>query len=422
MPFYKFKDNDIYVNTVKTHPQLDFLIYKGTASYNNTPTFQGRFANPIIAPAGDLSLYELNVDRVSASTGRIIGVSGVNDNGLIYSWMVKSGDGLAYRTTTPATYDAKSLGSVLIGAYPLTASLTQTYYAATTPRVVSGTFTFNAAGASEINSCGSVTRIRALKNTIDYYRYLSPHYKYAGTSSGEYPTRSFNDIDLGLISIPSIFYGEQIQKGTVDLQFYFTGNLAARAVDRFQNGELIQTEPYGSPGSGTVVGLVLYTEGIIILTGSRALNGQTDSYLGAASQNPRWIYFGGETVKRTTGSVKSTFRMSMSGTNRIPTLTMFATAPKAQLNHSNNPSYKTYTTTNQYLRSRSSYVENPEITIKNIVSSAYADPTASFERTTYISKIGLYDENHNLIAIAKPATPVKKTAERDLTFKLKLDL
>ena len=33
----------------------------------------------------------------------------------------------------------------------------------------------------------------------------------------------------------------------------------------------------------------------------------------------------------------------------------------------------------------------------------------------------LYDENKNLIAIAKTATPVKKTEERDLTFKLKLD-
>ena len=60
--------------------------------------------------------------------------------------------------------------------------------------------------------------------------------------------------------------------------------------------------------------------------------------------------------------------------------------------------------------------------IKNIVSSSYSDPPASFEKTTYVSKIGIYDENQNLIAIAKPATPVKKTAARDFTFKLKLDI
>ena len=60
--------------------------------------------------------------------------------------------------------------------------------------------------------------------------------------------------------------------------------------------------------------------------------------------------------------------------------------------------------------------------IKNVVSSSYADPTGSFEKTTYISKVGLYDGNKNLIAIAKVATPVRKTVERDFTFKIKLDL
>ena len=33
-----------------------------------------------------------------------------------------------------------------------------------------------------------------------------------------------------------------------------------------------------------------------------------------------------------------------------------------------------------------------------------------------------YDDNQNLIAIAKMATPIKKTAERDFTFKIKLDI
>jgi len=36
--------------------------------------------------------------------------------------------------------------------------------------------------------------------------------------------------------------------------------------------------------------------------------------------------------------------------------------------------------------------------------------------------VGIYDENKNLIGIAKVATPVRKTVERDFTFKIKLDL
>ena len=60
--------------------------------------------------------------------------------------------------------------------------------------------------------------------------------------------------------------------------------------------------------------------------------------------------------------------------------------------------------------------------IKNTVSSSYNDPTGSFVKTTYVSKIAIYDRNKNLIAIAKPATPIRKTPTRDFTFKLKLDI
>ena len=44
------------------------------------------------------------------------------------------------------------------------------------------------------------------------------------------------------------------------------------------------------------------------------------------------------------------------------------------------------------------------------------------DEQTFISKIGIYDEERNLIAVANLATPVKKTEDRALTFKLKLDI
>ena len=68
------------------------------------------------------------------------------------------------------------------------------------------------------------------------------------------------------------------------------------------------------------------------------------------------------------------------------------------------------------------YIQSEVMPIKNVVSSAYADPTGSFEKTTYISKVGIYDKNKNLIGLAKVATPVRKTVERDFTFKIKLDI
>jgi hypothetical protein len=56
------------------------------------------------------------------------------------------------------------------------------------------------------------------------------------------------------------------------------------------------------------------------------------------------------------------------------------------------------------------------------VSSSYNDPESYLEKTTFITKINIYDDSKNLIGVAKVAKPVKKTQDRDLTFKIKLDL
>ena len=68
------------------------------------------------------------------------------------------------------------------------------------------------------------------------------------------------------------------------------------------------------------------------------------------------------------------------------------------------------------------FIINGDIQIKNIVSGNYTDISASFQKETYISEIALYDDDRRIIGFAKLATPIKKTEERDLTFKLKLDI
>ena len=100
-----------------------------------------------------------------------------------------------------------------------------------------------------------------------------------------------------------------------------------------------------------------------------------------------------------------------------------AHAPIAEFNHSNNLTYLKYNQTAAMTPETGTYqyIEN-DLIIKNVVSSSYADPTGSFEKTTYISKVGIYDENKNLIGMASLATPVKKTQDREYTFKLKLDI
>ena len=169
---------------------------------------------------------------------------------------------------------------------------------------------------------------------------------------------------VNLISIPSIFYGSSIKKGTIDLKFYVTGNLIAQAKDEKQNGVLVQTGPYGSVGSGSAVGLALYNEGFLILTASsNILSSNIDSYEGSAT-TPKWVHFA------STGSSvpSSSFRMTMEGTNYIPALTMMAHAPKAELNYSNNPTYLSYSDTSTKKTNTGSiiFAQSEEINIKNM--------------------------------------------------------
>ena len=313
-------------------------------------------------------------------------------------------------------------GEIIYSSYPLSASVTPTYYSSTAPRSTAATFSKTSGTGIAVSAQAAVTRILALKNTINYYNYINPHFAYSNSD------RDFDSIDLGLLSIPSIFYGSSIKKGTIDLKFYYAGALLGRAQDTAKNGVLYETT---GARAGSPIGIALYNEGMIILTGAYAMDNDAsakEDYKGDNTTDfPRWVYFGqpvtgAEGADLSDSITKTSYTAEMSGTTTVQTVTMFATLPKGQLNHSNNPSYVQFSARNHVKTGSTAYLQDRKRVIKNIVSSSYNDPTGSFEKTTYISKIGIYDENENLIAIAKPATPVKKTAGRDFTFKLKIDI
>ena len=411
MPFHKFNRNDLFNNTLVTYPSVKVVFYSGSSYYNNHTNVSGAFANPVrLTDAGKVSLYELNVDRVSASTGRYIGPRSpspdqeVINNGLIYSYVIKNGSRIDFRTSTAASFNNSNYGDILLGRpYPYTSSVTKELYQTSTPR----------SGSSYVSN------LLALKNTINHYRYINPVFQYSSS------VRNFNNVEVGLVSIPTSFYGSSIKKGSIDLKYYITGTLIARAQDKNHDGVLYATH---GVGSGSAVGFALYNEGFLVLTASSNLSDSaTDCYTGSAvlpedpGNPPKWTYFA-QSVSGAVTAPSSSFIMNLSGTTQINTITMTATAPKGKVNQSNNPTFVQYSAGNFAATGSKSYMENERRVIKNIVSSSYPDPTASFEKTTYISKIGIYDNERNLIGIAKLATPIRKTAARDMTFKIKLDI
>jgi hypothetical protein len=212
------------------------------------------------------------------------------------------------------------------------------------------------------------------------------------------------------------------------LKYFITGTLVGEASDINRNGELIHTSGTdGAVSVGSVVGVVLYNEGFIMLTSSTGLAGHQEIYdpldadeAPALAESASWSAYGA--TGSSTGAPSSSWSMDFKGVNYVDTLTMFAHARKNKVNFSNNPTFLTVSLGQSHATGTTHYTEDPEVEIKNIVSSSYSNHSASFKPITYISKVAIYDEDKNLIAIASLAKPVKKTEDRSYTFKLKLDM
>ena len=394
MAYKKFKSNDLFYNTLEMNPEYNFIIYDSRIYLNSRGAISGAFvSNAGDIPTGHVSLYELNVDRASDEK--------------IYPLISKQGSLSSFKTTSTTEFREFVYGDEITGSYPLSASIVREFFASTV-----------------ISRTGSNNHLNSLYNTLNYYQPLSKHYTFSG-SLGDKGTQ-----DVNLISIPSIIFGSKIDKGTVDLKFFVSGNLIGQLQDERKNGELVQIGPEGSTGSGSVAGVVLYKEGFVLLTGSWDL--ATGPYAGFAGEKytgspvlkPKWIYFGAGANDGLAISnvVTSSFGFKFKGTTETQTITMLAHAQKGEYNHSNNPTYKTYGQGQQPMTASNAYVEPNDLTIKNVVSSSYSDPYADFKKTTYISSVAIYDENKNLIGIAKLATPVKKTEDLEYTIKMKLDI
>lgn len=406
MSLKEFRESDVLLNTMRTHPRSEFFVYDGAIYYNNKPTQSGSFADNVLnVPSGHISLYEINIDK------------GVG-NDLIYPFITKQSSNAVFRTVSATSYSSDFVyGDVMSGSYPMSASITREYMAIAGQR---NTAIDPDTGAS-FDTDPVYPHFFALKNRLDFYGSRSQHYR-VSSSYGDKSQQAVN-----LISIPSIFYGGRIEPGTVSLKWYFTGSLAAELQDTKQNGELIEVS--GS-NVGLVGGVILYDEGFIVLTGSWNINSESIPLIAGSGTgvNPKWIYYGagandGVSVATTgAGNASASFGLDFQGTSEIQVMTMFAHARKGEVNFSNNPTYYNY---NQSLIEKSSsqiYEENSNRTIKNTVSSSFSDYESSFQRQVYISKIGIYDENKNLIGVTTLSNPILKKENEDLTFKMKLDI
>ena len=397
---FKFEENDIISNTVVANPRFRFSFYNGVA-YVNEQDDNGVYGTGSIY-VNDLNVLNPAIHKIFTNLDPLY--ANTQDNyPITSSALIPFEIKRDFIKKTGSTYD---------------------------PVYTTGF------GSPAISS---IAKFISLKNSMKVKEIQSPVFKF-----NDYITETSNPPlivpktaallqDLTIFSLDDIFCGSLINPGSIDLKFYKDGELLARARDTRKNGELIE-QTNSTIGTGSVVGFALYEEGIIVLTDTASLGGgqeyfqqPTASAGSAVLDDPKWIHFGsyidveGGVATAITGS---SYIIDLEGTKPKQTITMMAYAPKNKLNWSNNPTFLDASTKNNYINNTSSfyYEESQNVLVKNVVSSSFSAHSASFVPTTYIRTIGIYDEDKNLIAVAKVANPVKKTTEQDYTFKLKLDL
>ena len=94
MAFKKFNQNDIFYSVIESHPSVDLAVYNATIYKQKETQQSGAFVASVPnAPPGNVSLYELNVDRTKAGTG------------LIYPFITKNGTLSNFQTVSTQEFN-----------------------------------------------------------------------------------------------------------------------------------------------------------------------------------------------------------------------------------------------------------------------------------------------------------------------------
>ena len=293
-----------------------------------------------------------------------------------------------------------------------------------------------------------------MREKMDIYRQFAG--ALLGDTDGQFiapygSTDATNKIDAALFfGFKRLFFRDQIKKDTFALKFFMSASATDPTTTPIKNLNVVSTiEPriytdvtvdtnkivnFGglvgniveASNTNNSVGLIFYDRGICvfdlekIVSGSDIISGTINAVNSSGQVLLSPTSGGGYTVEQTvipdlivSASIDDildhvcTTRFSDSSTSaamtfqnvtNINSTLVFCNAGPDEFNYSSNPTY--IDSTNQIM-----VIEDLE----------------NDKSFTYITSIGLYDANDNLLAIAKLSRPVKKDSSKNLNFKVRLD-
>lgn len=190
------------------------------------------------------------------------------------------------------------------------------------------------------------------------------------TASRYFPTG--DGASLGVLSIPSKLYGNYIQPSSLKLEF-------SNSIEITDDGEgnLLYDD--------TNCGNIIYNQGLIVLTRSASINDSTFASNFVSASNISCSFSSSFNIYET--QYKCTLRAN-------------------EYNYSLNPSLL------------KEYGQNKII---NSGSNEYSDYVTGSDFSPYVTTVGLYNENQELIAVGKLAQPLPTSRTTDTTILINID-
>lgn len=145
-------------------------------------------------------------------------------------------------------------------------------------------------------------------------------------------------------------------------------------------------------------GLIFYQAGIVVLTGSVFGSQLTSPNVEMNSSNELIdAVLTGSTIEQVSDAFRNRLQnIQFNNTTELNSTVYFCRINHNEFNYSSNPTY----------------VENSRIKVKT---------QATDEPVAYITTVGLYNDNNELLATAKLSEPLKKSASNEFTIRARLD-
>lgn len=404
---FPFEYNDIYRQTIIAHPSYNFFLTKDS-NYKIFINNSHSGSNNSL-PLSSISLNEINNNR--------------SGNNLIYPFIDKTSNGYSISGITSQGYNSTNYGESITGTY---LSFPEIYLDFIT--------------STEHSVC------KSLKNIWNSYKNINYKFNFSNFETGS-----------SIYVFPREICGSGIRKGSVfatiekkrkEIALYGSENNSYSKIvanDIYKDGilRIVDDSITGTnidSSIGQEVGYILYDHGVVLFKSSSAefYNRLTEvkeiieipnasewcsGSFGSSEYRSyfNWGFFGDpNVVDIPEGNIACS--LEFQGINKIQNVTMICNLPKRKLNNSTNPTFVEYGQ-NLFLTqsTQSTFSENSKLKIKNIVSSSY-NIDENFNKETFISHVYIFDENKDVIGIAKLANPIIKKENEDRTIKIGFDI